>query len=338
MEEYVCNSKKINNINQKKYKKRKIKNNIIKFIGICIILVIIITISILYIGKKNKEYLYTLTYEYKLINHGYDIEKTKLLQEKLLDNQLNKLLSRPVIQAIDKMINDKYFIFSKIDRYESNYNYLDINFNVSNMIREVNVNKDLSPNVNENKADITKGYDMLVNGYYKLEKDYIPKNLVEISNMYCFTKMYAEKEAYEAYKKMYKDALDDGIRFLITSAYRSYDYQEKVFNDHTKRKGLDYAKKFAAVPGYSEHQTGLALDIFTYGSTMATFETTKGYKWLKENSYKYGFILRFSKELENLLGTTFEAWHYRYVGIDAATKIYNENITFEEYYSYYIEK
>ena len=338
MEEYIYTNKKMNNINQKNNKKRKTKNKIFKFLIIFIVIIFIILASVIYFNKKHEEYLYSLTYEYKLNNHGYDTSTTKLLQEKLNEEELNTLLNKPVIKAIDKMINDKYFIFNKLDRYEINYDYTDLDFDVSNMIKEVNVNKDISPFTNEKEVDISKGYELLVNGYYKLDKNYKSDNLVRISNMYCFTEMYIDGKVYEAYKKMYKDALNDGIKFLITSAYRSYDSQVKVFDEYRKTKGEDYAEKYVAIPGYSEHQTGLALDIFTYGSTMASFENTKGFKWLKDNSYKYGFILRYTKDLQNLLGTTYESWHYRYVGVETATKIYNENITFEEYYSYYVEK
>ena len=93
----------------------------------------------------------------------------------------------------------------------------------------------------------------------------------------------------------------------------------------------------AALPGYSEHQTGLAFDVMTSTSTTETFENTKEYEWLKNNAYKYGFILRYPKDKEDITGYAYESWHYRYVGKEIAKKIKEENITYDEYYAYYIE-
>ena len=337
MEEYIYSNKKMNSVNQKKQKKKKIRQKIINIIVIIIIIILCVFLIVNYFNEKHKEYLYTLTYEYKLTNIGYDNSTITLIKEKLTDEQIDKLIEKDIIKCIDKLIINPYFIFNNIDRYELNYDYTNIDFDVNELIRKVNVNKDISSFTNIKEVDLSKEKEILVNSYYKLDENYVPDNLTKISNMYCFTEMYAERETYEAYKKMYNAALDDGIKFLITSAYRSYDRQVDVLEDYRKTKGEEYAKKFVAIPGHSEHQTGLALDIFTYGGTMATFENTEGYKWLKDNSYKYGFILRYSKELQSLMGTTFESWHYRYVGVDTATKIYNEKLTFEEYYAYYVE-
>ena len=126
---------------------------------------------------------------------------------------------------------------------------------------------------------------------------------------------------------------------MINSSYRPYKDQERVYNNYKDSRGESGADKIAARPGYSEHQTGLALDIFcTTNSSTKTFAESEAYRWLLDNSYKYGFILRYPEGKENITGYAFESWHYRYVGKDLATKIYNEGITFDEYYAYYIEK
>ena len=338
MEEYIYTNKKINTINKKNNRKTKNNIKIIKIIIIILIITLIITGIIIFLKEKHEKYLYSLTYEYKLSAHGYELETVKILEEKLNNEQLDNLLTKTKIDKIKDIVSSDKFMFKNLDRYVLNFDYTDHSFDINKMINKVNVNKDITPFIDSKPVDLTKEYKILVNGYYKLNENYKPNNLVRIGNKYCFTEMYAEKETYEAYKKMYEAALNDGIKFLITSAYRSYTHQNQVFEDYKKNKGESYAKKFVAVPGHSEHQTGLALDIFTYGSTMATFENTEGYKWLKDNSYKYGFILRYSKDVESLMGTTFESWHYRYVGVEVATKIYNENLTFEEYYAYYVEE
>jgi len=183
---------------------------------------------------------------------------------------------------------------------------------------------------------------MLVNKYYKLDETFEPNDLVTIKTDHSWG-TYGEnkirEEVYTAFKDMWNSALESDIYLMINSSYRPYNDQERVYNNYKNKNGESYADKIAARPGYSEHQTGLALDIFctTNGSTK-TFASSDAYKWLLENSYKYGFILRYPEGKENITGYAFESWHYRYVGKDLAKKIYDENITFDEYYAYYIEK
>ena len=108
-----------------------------------------------------------------------------------------------------------------------------------------------------------------------------------------------------------------------------------MYDRYVKRDGKKKADIYSARPGYSEHQTGLCTDINTVDSS---FANTKEAKWLADNSYKYGFILRFPKGKEDITGYKYEPWHYRYVGEETAKIIYDEDLTLEEYYAYYIEK
>ena len=118
--------------------------------------------------------------------------------------------------------------------------------------------------------------------------------------------------------------------YRFSDTIRDYSYQEKLWNSYSNSKGENWADSVAARAGFSEHQTGLALDIVTYGSTMNNFENSDEFKWLSKNAYKYGFILRYPKGKEHITGYKYEPWHYRYVG-DIASTIYNRNITLEEY-------
>ena len=136
---------------------------------------------------------------------------------------------------------------------------------------------------------------------------------------------------------MFNDAKKENITLIINSSYRSYKEQEEVYNMYLTNKGEEYADKYAARPGHSEHQTGLAIDLTTYGANGETFDQTDAFKWLENNAYKYGFILRYPKDKENITGYNYESWHYRYVGVETATKLKEENITYDEYYAYYIE-
>ncbi|MBR1718468.1 MAG: M15 family metallopeptidase [Bacilli bacterium] len=178
---------------------------------------------------------------------------------------------------------------------------------------------------------------MLVNKFYHLKEDYVPENIVDASKTYAYDENSATEETISAFKKMYAKAKSEGLNLIITSSYRTYKDQDRIWNSYAIRESEEWADAYAARPGYSEHQTGLALDIVTYKSTMDNFDETPEAKWLADNAYKYGFILRYPKDKENLTGYDYEPWHYRYVGVENAKKIYKEGITFEEYYAYYVE-
>lgn len=142
--------------------------------------------------------------------------------------------------------------------------------------------------------------------------------------------------------KMLKAARDDGINLQICSPYRDMNRQTYLFNKKIKnymKQGLSYLDAYAmtsqavTVPGASEHQIGLALDIVsdTYSYLNEGFGDTKAGKWLAEHSCEYGFILRYPKDKEYVTGIEYEPWHFRYVGTDAAKIIMKENLTLEEF-------
>lgn len=123
-------------------------------------------------------------------------------------------------------------------------------------------------------------------------------------------------------------ALKDGAKLNITSGFRSYDYQEKVYNEYVKEYGEDKTNTFSAKPGHSEHQSGLAIDICEDSDK---FIGTKEDVWLQENAYKFGFVVRYPKGKESITGYKYEPWHLRYVGKKHAKRIYDKKLTLEEY-------
>ena len=136
---------------------------------------------------------------------------------------------------------------------------------------------------------------------------------------------------------MYNDAAKNNLYLYISSPYRSYNRQNVLYNTYVKKDGESKADTYSARPGYSEHQTGLAFDLGTAENhDINEFVESKEFKWMKNNAHKYGFILRYPYGKKYITGYIYEPWHYRYVGIDAATYIYNNNITFEEYYAYFV--
>ena len=183
-------------------------------------------------------------------------------------------------------------------------------------------------------------YTILVNKENLLSEDYVPENLVEIYEPTGekIDKTYVNRlnaQVYEAFKKMQKAALKSGYEIFVDSSYRTYAYQKEVFNKIAAEKGLAHAEKFVALPGGSEHQTGLAIDIIFRRNNVMIEEQKEDdpeIKWLFLHAHKYGFILRFPKGKEHITGFNFEPWHFRYVGTELAEKLYKSGLTLEEFY------
>lgn len=186
-------------------------------------------------------------------------------------------------------------------------------------------------------------YTILVNKENRLDKDYIPSNLVitdeNIDNFHGYLnsnlKPMIEKCVFKYFKLMQEDAKKEGFNILIDSGYRSYSYQQDIWNDSIIKIGLEETKRIVAPPGASEHQTGLSFDVGYIINGIYTDDVTEEQqetKWLFNNSYKYGFILRYQKGKEDITGYKYEPWHYRFVGIELAKELYEKDICLEEYF------
>ena len=315
-------------------KRRRIKKKVIKLFVLSLLIIIALIAGISNIKERID---YKNSYDYKLLQIGYSEKEIKEIK-KLDNKQINKLLNKKYNKLIVKFMKQKYFIFSNLDKYIEYYKKSE-NDDLSYTISMINTkaNYKFYDEKAVTKTKVEDGNLMLVNKYNNLTKEYTPTDLVDVKNLYAYGENQIKKEVYEKFIEMWTDAKKEDLSLIITSAYRTYDYQEKLWNSYSNNKGEKWADSVAARPGHSEHQTGLTLDIVTYGSKMNDFENTDEFKWLSENAHKYGFILRYPKDKEELTGYSYESWHYRYVGKDVATKIYKEKITFDEYYSYYIE-
>lgn len=183
-------------------------------------------------------------------------------------------------------------------------------------------------------------YLKLVNRDNLLDRTYISTNLVDTNSKYRDNILVCDK-VYQQFMLMKMDALKNGYDIDIMSGYRSYDYQEKIYNRLVNEKGLNYAIRHIAPAGASEHQTGLAIDICVYKDDKCYIEHEisefEEIKWLHKNAHKYGFILRYLNGKEDITGYNYEPWHFRYVG-NKASYIYYNNLTLEEYLSYFITK
>ena len=312
-------------------KKRKIKKlPVAILIGIIITIVGIIIVT-KYIEKIN-------SYEYKLEELGYTEEEIKTIM-KSKEKEIETILNKEYNQTIPKLLKEKYFLFKNLDSY---LEYFDENKkdDLDHIIAMVNVKSNYDHYDEEvvTNTDTKKGNLLLVNKYTKLNNDFVPESLINIPLTYAFADNQTTEEVLEAFKNMWSAAKKEDLTLIVNSSYRDYNSQEEVWNYYENAQGEEYADSIAARPGFSEHQTGLALDIITYGANKNTFEDTDEFKWLEKNAHKYGFILRYPKGKEDITGYAYESWHYRYVGVEVATEIKKLNITFDEYYAYYSEK
>ena len=307
-----------------------------RIISVILFFIIIILSRFLY-TKYNK---YINSYEYKFIKKGYDKDTTYYFLT-LNNDQKDYLLSLDYNDYIINILKEKYFMWKNIDRY---INYYDLNKNKSykDIVSIVNVNADKnwydSNTIRE--TDISNPESMLVNKFYHLPSNYDDNlNIVDIKNWYAFGDRKILDYVYDAFIEMFNSAKKEDLKLIINSGFRTNKEQYSLYNERKNKYGEEEADKYAARPLYSEHETGLALDIFTYDyPTTTTFENSPEYKWLLNNSYKYGFILRYPKDKEYLTGYAYESWHFRYLGKDLAKKVYESGLTYDEYYAYYIEK
>lgn len=244
------------------------------------------------------------------------------------------LMNYPASGLLANLVKEKYYINANVARYLDYGNSHDVNS--KKIISIVNSKADLEFYSESYDSNLNDNNLILVNKFYHLKEDYIPNDLVTLSGQYnkgANNKM--RKDAALAFMEMVDAAKLDNIILYNMSAYRDYNYQVNLYNKYIQRDGKEAADKYSARPGYSEHQSGLCSDL---NNISDSFDGTDEAIWLKNNAYKYGFILRFPKDKEDITGYKYEPWHYRYVGKGAAKIIYDDDITLEEYYAYYIEK
>ena len=173
--------------------------------------------------------------------------------------------------------------------------------------------------------------NVLLNKYYMVSSTYAPQ-LTEMTLQYASSGQKLQIEAYQAFMKMVDAMKSDGLGGIYAfSGFRSYETQDRIYNNYVKTRGLKWADSYSARPGHSEHQLGLAVDVTATKSPSSPFETTPEYIWLNEFAYKYGFILRYPENKEIITGYAYEPWHYRYVGEELAQQIFLSNLTYDEY-------
>lgn len=310
-------------VKKRKKIKRRIKKSVVLFPFF-----VLLFIGLFFGGKLFLSLLKESEYHKKqlaILNEKLGFEEAEQL---LNSNDENK-------EQIIEIVAENYYKKANHDRY---IQYLNKNKKMSarNIVENVNCNLDREYYTQDNIANLEDGFLVLVNKYYKLSEDYVPSDLVKVQSAHGDGR-YVNKDVYDAFIEMYEAINKENMTLYIASPYRSYSYQKNLYNNYVSKNGVEKADTFSARAGYSEHQTGLAMDISNGKTSYTDFENTEEYKWMLKNAHKYGFILRYPEGKERQTGYMFESWHYRYVGIEVAKYIHKNNITFDEYYEYFLK-
>ena len=269
-----------------------------------------------------------LRYAPLLLERGYSQQELEVLFTALPSYRIPVLVRQVYCSKAVEFTQQSHFRSTLLERYLK-YAQAYPEYSAADVVTRVNIGLDRKWYSSVRQICHPEAIDVLVYKYNALSPTYKPE-LVAMSSWYANRNAYLHPEAYEWFVKMVNDARADGLKLYCVSAYRSYSYQSSLYQRYVNQDGSDLADTYSARPGYSEHQTGLAVDINT-ASTSAHFEDTAQYRWLVENSWKYGFILRYPQGKEDITGFQFEPWHYRYVGQELAKALYESGLTYEEY-------
>lgn len=281
---------------------------------------------------------YIIAYKLKLSSFNYYLFRVvsvidnlkptiNLLGEDKVILDFNQAYKEPGFTATDNYdgdITNKVIVKNNVNikkpgTYKVSYKVSDSNGNFEKKERIVIVKEKTDSVVKETpKIEVIDGITyvngiLLVNKTYHLPSNYDPK---------------VNKEALEALKEMQADCQAIGLNIPLVSGYRSFETQKKLYGNYVKRDGEKIANTYSAKPGESEHQTGLSFDV---GKVDSSFANTKEAKWIEENAYLYGFIVRYPKNKTNITGYIYEPWHIRYLGKKTAKMVYESKLTLEEY-------
>ena len=277
----------------------------------------------------------------KLLSLGYSSKDINAIYEKI-PNSVSIISTSKYNKDIINIMNLSYFKIDNLKRYldydimevKSIYDISNIkkDFNYEDVVTYVNANLDKEYYSSDNlisNEDASK-IDVLVNKYHKLDENYEPSDLTIIDSKYASGTQKLRKEAQIKFEEMASDMAKENLKIYAGSTYRSYTYQKGLYDRYVKKDGFAAAETYSARSGYSEHQLGLAVDIVNDKWDYLS-ENDKEYDYLVKNSYKYGFILRYPRGSEYITGYMFEDWHFRYLGVELATKVFNSGLTYDEY-------
>ena len=299
------------------------------------------TILFFFIASSSFTYPEALTLNVSFVT---DLEKTEDTGEYYSSDLLEAVSAESDAELAKVTVVDKDKIVED-DKGVSEDQELAEGFLLADDIDDISDSSDKSFEASGNDADVSFDASdwklILVNKQHPIPENYeFPFG--EINDT-----MKCDERVLSPLKSMLKAAANEGINLAICSPYRDDERQEGLFKrkiNNYLEAGLSYMDAYnvtsqaVTVPGSSEHQIGLAFDIVcgSYYNLDEGFGDTEAGKWLADNSYKYGFVVRYLKGKENITGIEYEPWHFRYVGVDAATIMYNEDLCLEEFWDNYL--
>lgn len=298
----------------KRKKKLKTKN----FLVFIIIIILIIT-SIIYGITKSK-------------SNNTDSKGMNKIENK------DKVNNTKELTELEKAKKDLGYYKDEYENDYKEYREKNKDLPIEKVITNVNIGLNYDYYTHTKATKDLNTNTILVNKYNYLTEDYVPENLQTVDKKYSSKTLQLVDYAKEAFEELSEAASKENYTVLAMSSYRSYQYQYNLYNRYVSTDGVEAADTYSARPGYSEHQTGLAVDVYNGKEDFTNFEKTKEYNWMQDNAYKYGFILRFPKDKVLETGYQYESWHYRYVGKEIAKYIHDNNLCFEEYYATHLIK
>lgn len=298
----------------KRKKKLKTKN----FLVFIIIIILIIT-SIIYEINKSKN------------------NNTNSKEQNKIENK-DKVNNTKELTELEKAKKDLAYYKDEYEDAYKEYREKNKDLSIEKVITNVNIGLNYDYYTHTKATKDLNTNTILVNKYNYLTEDYVPENLQTVDKKYSSKTLQLVDYAKEAFEELSEAASKENYTVLAMSSYRSYQYQYNLYNRYVSTDGVEAADTYSARPGYSEHQTGLAVDVYNGKEDFTNFEKTKEYNWMQDNAYKFGFILRFPKDKVLETGYQYESWHYRYVGKEIAKYIHDNNLCFEEYYATHLIK
>ena len=310
--------------------KRKLN---VKRVVIAVLIFIILVLILVYFALNRIKMINSI--EYKLSLNGFSESEIEILKNVLSEEELNDFYLKKYDNTVIDYVKADHFMYDKLEDY-LNYNNKKTNYSTDKIVTIVNVHADEEDYENVNYVNTELGSLILVNKNNVLDSDFVPNNIIDVEESYAYKGVSISEDVYNAFLKLLESAKNSGYTLVASSGYRSYEEQEKVYNEYKSLYGRYEADKLVAHPGCSDHQTGLAIEIEPFDKAPEDIEANEEYNWLINNAYKFGFIQRYPKDKEYITKFDYEPWHFRYVGLDAAYKMHNENLTLEEYYYYYV--
>ena len=313
------------------------KFNYYRFATFLVIVIGIISGIIFGVVKLVNNYKYKQSYDYKLLLVGYKEDEVKTIKDKLNNGEIDNLMELKYDKNIVKFMNEKYFIYKNLSKYleYKKDNKLE---SYTNIVTIINTEANIDWFDNTKETDISKKELMLVNRLYGLSKDYEPDDIIDVPSQYAYTGVKISNSIMDNIVALIDAASDEGYTFVLADGYRSYSEQESIFERYKNAYGYSEADRIAARAGHSEYQTGISFTIVPLYKEYDKPKESLEYKWLSDNAYRYGFIFRFPEDKTDITGFEASTWRLRYVGSEAANIIKSENLCFEEYYAYFVDR